>query len=103
MALGALAANPDCDVKIVPCGMNYFHPHKFRSRAVIEFGQPVEVPQHLVDMYKKGQRREAIGELLELVYQALVSVTVTSPDYDTLMVNYFTGLSLATIANRYPS
>ena len=86
MALGALASNPDCNVKIVPCGMNYFHPHKFRSRAVIEFGQPVEVPQHLVEMYKKGQRREAIGELLEMVYQALVAVTVTSPDYDTLMV-----------------
>ena len=40
MALGTLAQNPGCDLKIVPCGMNYFHPHKFRSRAVIEFGQP---------------------------------------------------------------
>ena len=94
MALGALAANPDCGVRIVPCGMNYFHPHKFRSRAVIEFGQPVEVPQHLVDMYKEGRRREAIGELLEMVYQALVSVTVTSPDYDTLMVGSHSMLSL---------
>ena len=86
MALGALAANPDCGVTIVPCGMNYFHPHKFRSRAVIEFGQPVEVPTELVEMYKKGQRREAISELLQTVYDALVAVTVTSPDYDTLMV-----------------
>lgn len=86
MALGALAANPDCGIKIVPCGMNYFHAHKFRSRAVIEFGTPVEVPAELVELYKQGERREAVTRLLETVYQALVAVTVTSPDYDTLMV-----------------
>jgi 1-acyl-sn-glycerol-3-phosphate acyltransferase len=86
MALGALAANPDCDVKIVPCGMNYFHAHKFRSRAVVEFGPPIEVPPELVQMYKDGQRREAVGTLLDTIYQALLAVTVTSPDYETLMV-----------------
>lgn len=86
MALGALAANPNCGLTIVPCGMNYFHAHKFRSRAVIEFGSPVEVAPELVEMYKTGERREAVRRLLETVYQALVSVTVTSPDYDTLMV-----------------
>jgi glycerol-3-phosphate O-acyltransferase/dihydroxyacetone phosphate acyltransferase len=86
MALGALAANPDSGLKIVPCGMNYFHAHKFRSRAVVEFGNPVEVPKELVELYKNGERREAIGQLLDTVYQALVAVTVTSPDYDTLML-----------------
>ena len=89
MALGAVAASPDCDVKIVPCGMNYFHAHKFRSRAVIEFGHPLEVPPELVELYKKGDRREAVRRLLETIYQALVAVTVTSPDYDTLMVSFF--------------
>src|SRR5579871_76247 len=86
MALGALAADPDCGLKIVPCGMNYFHAHKFRSRAVVEFGSPIEVPPELVDLYKKGERREAVSQLLNTVYQALVAVTVTSPDYDTLML-----------------
>lgn len=86
MALGALAANPNCGVTIVPCGMNYFHAHKFRSRAVVEFGPPVVISDELVNMYKQGQRREAIGQLLQNVYDALVAVTVTSPDYDTLMV-----------------
>lgn len=89
MALGALAANPDCGLKIIPCGMNYFHAHKFRSRAVVEFGSPVEVPSELVDMYKKGERRDAVGRLLELIYDSLVTVTVTTPDYDTLMVMHF--------------
>jgi glycerol-3-phosphate O-acyltransferase/dihydroxyacetone phosphate acyltransferase len=86
MALGALAADPTCGLKIVPCGMNYFHAHKFRSRAVVEFGSPIEVPAELVELYKSGERREAVSQLLDTVYQALVAVTVTSPDYDTLML-----------------
>ncbi|PNY26861.1 acyltransferase [Tolypocladium capitatum] len=86
MALGALAESPDCGLKIVPVGMNYFHPHKFRSRAVVEFGAPFEIPRHLVEMYRNNQRREAIGQVLDTVYQALSSVTVSAPDYDTLMV-----------------
>ncbi|ODA82376.1 hypothetical protein RJ55_00883 [Drechmeria coniospora] len=86
MALGTLAESPDCGLKIVPVGMNYFHPHKFRSRAVIEFGTPFEVPKHLVDLYRGNRRREAIGQLLDTVYQSLSSVTVSTPDYDTLMM-----------------
>jgi len=86
MALGAVANNPDCGLQIVPCGMNYFHAHKFRSRAVVEFGTPLEVPPELVEAYKNGNRREAVGQMLETIYNALVAVTVTSPDYDTLML-----------------
>lgn len=86
MALGALADSPNTDLKVVPVGMNYFHAHKFRSRAVVEFGQPIQVPTELVDMYKHGQRREAIGLLLDSVYQGLAAVTVQTPDYDTLML-----------------
>ena len=86
MALGSLAANPNSSVKIVPCGMNYFHAHKFRSRAVVEFGLPIDVPNELVNMYRNGERREATRQLLDIIYQGLVAVTVTSPDYDTLMV-----------------
>lgn len=86
MALGTLAESPNCGLKIVPVGMNYFHPHKFRSRAVIEFGAPFEIPSHLVDLYRNNQRREAIGQVIDTVYQALSSVTVSAPDYDTLMV-----------------
>jgi glycerol-3-phosphate O-acyltransferase/dihydroxyacetone phosphate acyltransferase len=88
MALGALAADPNCGLTIIPCGMNYFHAHKFRSRAVVEFGTPVKVSTDLIEHYKTGDRRAAVGKLLDDVYAALVSVTVTAPDYDTLMVSY---------------
>ena len=86
MALGSLAVNPKSGLKIIPCGMNYFHAHKFRSRAVVEFGNPIDVPSELIELYRSGERREATNQLLQIVYQALVAVTVTSPDYDTLMV-----------------
>lgn len=86
MALGALAKDPGCGVKIIPVGMNYFHAHKFRSRAVIEFGHPIEVHPDQVAAYKAGDRRNAVGSLLETVYQGLMSVTQSSPDYDTLML-----------------
>lgn len=85
MALGTLAEAPDCGLKIVPVGMNYFHAHKFRSRAVIEFGPPLEVPEKFVEMYKNNQRRDAIGGVLDMVHSALNAVTVSAPDYDTLM------------------
>lgn len=86
MALGALAEAPDCGLTIVPVGMNYFHPHKFRSRAVVEFGSPFKIPPELVEMYQNNQRREAIGQIIDTVYQSLNSVTVSTPDYDTLML-----------------
>ncbi|KIW77242.1 hypothetical protein Z517_09688 [Fonsecaea pedrosoi CBS 271.37] len=86
MALGAEAQHPGCGVKIIPIGMNYFHAHKFRSRAVIEFGHPIEVHPDQVEAYKAGDRRNAVGSLLETVFQGLVAVTQSSPDYDTLML-----------------
>lgn len=86
MALGALAEDPDCGVTIVPVGMNYFHAHKFRSRAVIEFGAPITVDPELVEQYRTGHRRDAISKVLTLVHEGLAAVTVQAQDYDTLML-----------------
>lgn len=87
MALGALQKDPNVDLKIIPCGMNYFHPDKFRSRAVIEFGVPLTVPPTLVEKYADpSMRRDAIKSLLDMIYHALLSVTVNTPDYETLQV-----------------
>ena len=88
MALGAMANDPNVKVKIVPVGLSYFHPHRFRSRAVVEFGTAMDVPEDLVDMFKQGgpHKREAVGKLLDLIYDGLKTVTIRAPDYDTLMV-----------------
>lgn len=88
MALGAMANEPHLSVKVVPVGLSYFHPHRFRSRAVVEFGAPLDVPAEFVNMYKEGgtRKREAVSKMLDLIYDALKTVTVRAPDYDTLML-----------------
>lgn len=88
MALGTMACYPNVEVKVVPVGLSYFHAHRFRSRAVIEFGPPLNVSSELVEKFKNGgpDKREAVSKLLNQVYDALKAVTVRAPDYDTLML-----------------
>lgn len=87
MALGCMEKHPEANVKIVPCGMNYFHPHKFRSRAVVEFGDPIDIPLELVEKYRNPEtNREAVKEMLDTISEGLKAVTVTCSDYETLMV-----------------
>ncbi|CAL1704813.1 unnamed protein product [Somion occarium] len=88
MALGAMANHPELKVKIVPVGLSYFHASRFRSRAVVEFGSAMDVPQQLVEMFKEGgnNKRTAVAKLLDLVYDGLKTVTLRAPDYDTLML-----------------
>ncbi|KAI9312036.1 hypothetical protein BX666DRAFT_1992042 [Dichotomocladium elegans] len=88
MALGAMAEHPEIDVKIVPVGLNYFHPHRFRSRAVISYGAPISINKEWVAKYKEGglAKREAINSLLKAGHDGLKGVTVNAPSYDTLMV-----------------
>ncbi|EJT96657.1 glycerol-3-phosphate O-acyltransferase [Dacryopinax primogenitus] len=88
MALGAMASDNNVRVRIVPVGLSYFHPHRFRSRAVIEFGRAFEVPTDLVEMFQSGGdgKRTAVSKLLDLIYDGLKTVTVRAPDYDTLML-----------------
>lgn len=91
MALGAMAQYPGLDVKIVPVGLNYFHAHKFRSRAVIEFGPPLTISPRYVEMFEQGgnEKRQACGKLLDKIYDALKSVTLNAESYETLMVRFF--------------
>ncbi|AMD21507.1 HER229Cp [Eremothecium sinecaudum] len=87
MALGCMSKHPDVSVKIVPCGMNYFHPHRFRSRAVVEFGDPIEVSPDLVAKYSNAEtNKQAVKELLDTITEGLKAVTLTCSDYETLML-----------------
>ncbi|CAO3696947.1 unnamed protein product [Rhizopus stolonifer] len=87
MALGAMAENKDLDLKIIPIGLNYFHPHRFRSRAVVSYGPPVLIRPKWIQAYQKGgqAKREAVNLLLEAGYHGLKSVTVNAPNHNVLM------------------
>ncbi|CUM64537.1 uncharacterized protein PRCAT00002143001 [Priceomyces carsonii] len=86
MALGAAAQSkdPNVAIQIIPVGMNYFHPDKFRSRVVIEFGKPIVVGKALAEKYKENSK-DSVSKLLETIILGLKEVTVTCRDYDTLM------------------
>ena len=88
MALGYSSLFPESSLKIVPCGLNYFNAHKFRSRAVVEFGDPLDVPLDLIADFKLGgeKKRIAIEKHLKTVEEALKTVTVNVPDFETLQV-----------------
>jgi glycerol-3-phosphate O-acyltransferase / dihydroxyacetone phosphate acyltransferase len=88
MSLGYLSIYPESTLKIVPCGLNYFNAHKFRSRAVIEFGEPIDVPTHLVNDFKLGgeSKRKAIEKVLEFIADSLKCVTVSVPSFEILQV-----------------
>lgn len=103
MALGALSSNPDLRLRIVPVGLSYFHPHKFRSRAVVEFGSPIEIGGELVKEFEQGgeSKKMAIGRVMELVVDGLKSVTVRAPDYETLMVSESLGLEEGRARGRW--
>lgn len=88
IALNALARDPDCNLTILPCGLSYFNPNKFRSRAVVEFGDPVKVRPEQVAAFKQGKdaTREAVGSLLQTIQDALAAVTQQAPDHETLAI-----------------
>lgn len=88
MALGALSSNPESRLRIVPVGLSYFAPHRFRSRAVLEFGTPIEIPKEYVADFERGGegKRNAIAKTMDLVVNGLKAVTVRTPDYETLML-----------------
>ena len=84
MALGATAADPSMKVHVVPCGLHYFHRDKFRSRAVLEYGEPIIVDGEMGKRYAKNPR-ETVQELLKFITSSLYAVTENAPDFDVLM------------------
>mmetsp|Transcript_16131 Transcript_16131/g.50709 ORF Transcript_16131/g.50709 Transcript_16131/m.50709 type:complete len:576 (+) Transcript_16131:92-1819(+) len=82
MALGAMVEG-SAPVQIVPCGMTYFEAHRFRSRAIVEFGTPVEVPAALAERYKTD-KRGAVAELMSSVEDALTAVVPKAANYKEL-------------------
>ncbi|EAS02043.2 glycerol-3-phosphate O-acyltransferase (macronuclear) [Tetrahymena thermophila SB210] len=86
MALGAMAQH-NIQVNIVCCGLNYYACDKFRSKVIMEFGQPYKIPMEAAETYKKS-KREAISELLHEIEYRLRDVTTSVPSYKELMAVY---------------
>jgi glycerol-3-phosphate O-acyltransferase / dihydroxyacetone phosphate acyltransferase len=82
MALGAMEKY-NVPITIVPCGLNYFSGHRFRSHVLVEFGKPYQIPSEFVTQWK-SDKRQACKSLLEQVDNQMRNVTINAPDYDSL-------------------
>ena len=79
----AVATRGKTSVKIVPCGLNYIHRHRFRSQVLIEFGEPIIIGDKWLRDYEKNEQ-ETVRKLTEHLTQALKNVTLNAPDWRTL-------------------
>ncbi|KEG13733.1 putative glycerol-3-phosphate acyltransferase [Trypanosoma grayi] len=77
------AAERGITVKVVPCGLTYFYGHKFRSRAHVEFGEPITPSEELVALFSTN-KREATGIFLEQLNAELRSFTINVPNWNAL-------------------
>lgn len=82
IALGVLEQH-GVNVPIIPVGLNYFKGHRFRGRAVIEFGEPIYITDEIIEEYKKN-KKNGIQTLLNNIGDGMRSVLVTARDYNEL-------------------
>mmetsp|Transcript_57698 Transcript_57698/g.141522 ORF Transcript_57698/g.141522 Transcript_57698/m.141522 type:complete len:768 (-) Transcript_57698:455-2758(-) len=90
MLLGAMAKQEGGETKkisVVPVGLNYFAPHKFRSTVSVDFGDPIEVHQDMALKWKYGSKevkQECNQAVMELVMFGVKSCIVQANDMNTL-------------------
>jgi glycerol-3-phosphate O-acyltransferase / dihydroxyacetone phosphate acyltransferase len=74
------------NVPIVPVGLSYFRAHRWRGRAVVEYGRPFYIKSSTLDDFKAGgsRRRAVCSALLEEVETNMRSVIFSAPDYEAL-------------------
>lgn len=82
MALGAMSRY-NISVTIQCVGLNYYSGHKFRSKAVVNFGVPYKIPHELAVLYLQD-RRKAVWKLLNIIESRMKEVWVTAPSYEEL-------------------
>lgn len=76
------------NIPIVPVGLNYFNRHRFRGRAIVEFGNPVYIDTNTIADYKSGgdNKRRVCNELLGRIEDSMRSVIVSTPDYQAMKI-----------------
>ncbi len=82
IALGARARTVP-NLRVIPCGLNYVSPRRFRSRVLVQFGTPVELDDELVALYASDERA-AVAQLTARIDRALRSLTINATDWQTL-------------------
>lgn len=75
LALGG-AARTGAPIAIVPCGLTFIHPKRFRSRVLVQFGPPIAVAASAAP--------DAAATTTAALDAALRRLTINAPDWDTV-------------------
>ncbi|CAN5164486.1 hypothetical protein BH11MYX1_BH11MYX1_13370 [soil metagenome] len=63
---------------MVPCGLTFIHPKRFRSRVLVQYGPPLVRDEAIANT------PERVREVTEEIGGALRRLTVNAPDWDTV-------------------
>lgn len=70
-------------MQIVPCGLTFIHPKRFRSRVLVQYGTPIIVDDAWRSKHATDEKI-AVRELTESIETALRRLTINAPDWDTV-------------------
>ena len=72
-------------VPVVPCGLNYFTPDRFRSSVLVQFGPPLALDDRRLELYRTDPH-EAVRAFTAELETRLRSLTVNADDWETIRV-----------------
>jgi len=81
----AVAARRTVRVTLVPCGLTYTHRHRFRSQALLHFGEPIEVDEAWLAAYATAEV-DTVRAFTDHIAAELAKVTLNAPNWETLRV-----------------
>lgn len=86
MVFGALDSLGDKELLVIPVGVNYSQPDKFRSDLFYNVGEPISVKEFLKDKDKHSAKtQKAFLEMLEPKLKALIT-HIDAPENDALVL-----------------
>lgn len=77
LALGGATKNEQ-PVTIVPCGLTFIHPKRFRSRVLVQYGTPIVIEPG------KGTDKDIVAAVTGDLDIAIRRLTINAPDWDTV-------------------
>jgi glycerol-3-phosphate O-acyltransferase / dihydroxyacetone phosphate acyltransferase len=77
LALGG-THRASCDIAIVPCGLTFIHPKRFRSRVLVQYGAPLLITPAIADVPDEART------ITDEIGASLRRLTVNAPDWETV-------------------
>ncbi len=77
LALGGVRRHAT-PIQIVPCGLTFIHPKRFRSRVLVQYGPPIVVEA------TRGDSVDDVRTLTVEIESALRRLTINAPDWETV-------------------